>query len=79
MSSLGSIDFLLDDFAKYNDQVAIIWKDESFSYKNILQRIHKWRHELTDLQSGAIVGLEGDFCAAFGRRADLFFLVAFCF
>ena len=61
MSSLGNIDFLLEDFAKYNDQVSIIWKDESFSYKNILQRIHKWRDELTDLQSGTIVGLEGDF------------------
>jgi len=61
MSSLGSIDFLLEDFAKYNDQVAIIWKDESFSYKNILQRIHKWRDKLTDLQNGTIVGLEGDF------------------
>ena len=61
MSSLGSIDFLLEDFAKYNGQVAIIWKDESFSYKNILQRIHKWLDELTDLRSGTIVGLEGDF------------------
>lgn len=61
MSSLGSIDFLLEDFAKYNEQVAIIWRDESFSYKNILQRIHKWRNKLTDLQSGTIVGLEGDF------------------
>lgn len=61
MSSLGSIDFLLEDFAKYNDRVAIIWKDESFSYKNILQRIHKWRDKLTDFQSGTIVGLEGDF------------------
>ena len=61
MNSLGSIDFLLEDFAMYNDQIAIIWKDASFSYKNILQRIHKWRDELTDLQSGTIVGLEGDF------------------
>src|SRR6187200_2669487 len=61
MNSLGSIDFLLEDFAMYNDQTAIIWKDASFSYKNILQRIHKWRDELTDLQSGTIVGLEGDF------------------
>jgi len=61
MNSLGSIDFLLEDFAMYNDQIAIIWKDASFSYKNILQRIHKWRDELTDLESGTIVGLEGDF------------------
>ena len=61
MNSLGSIDFLLEDFAMYNDQIAIIWKDASFSYKNILQRIHKWRDRLTDLQSGTIVGLEGDF------------------
>ena len=61
MNSLGSIDFLLEDFAKYNEQIAIIWKDESFSYKNILQRIHKWRDKLTDLKSGTIVGLEGDF------------------
>jgi len=61
MNSLGSIDFLLEDFAKYNEQVAIIWKDESFSYKNILQRIHKWRNKIADLQSGTIVGLEGDF------------------
>jgi long-chain acyl-CoA synthetase len=61
MNSSGSIDFLLEDFERYNDQVAVIWKGESVAYKDVLQRINKWRNKLTDLKSGTIVGLEGDF------------------
>ena len=61
MNRSNSIDFFLEDFEKYGDQVAVIWKGQSISYKDILQRINKWQNKLADLKPGTIVGLEGDF------------------
>mgnify|MGYP001262213827 CR=1 FL=1 len=61
MNRSSSIDFLLEDFGKYNDLVAVIWKEQSFTYKDILQRINKWREQIAYLNDGTIVGLEGDF------------------
>lgn len=61
MSKANNINFLLDFFQEYNGQVAIIWKEQSVTYKYILDRIHHWVNELKTIEENAIVGLEGDF------------------
>ncbi len=61
MSKLNNITFLIDYFQEYNDQVAIIWKDQFITYKYILDRIHHWENEFQTIEQNTIVGLEGDF------------------
>jgi acyl-CoA synthetase (AMP-forming)/AMP-acid ligase II len=61
MSKANNITFLLDYFEEYNHQVAIIWKDQSVTYKYILERIYHWINEFESIPENAIVGLEGDF------------------
>lgn len=61
MSKANNITFLLDYFHEYNHQVAVIWKDESVTYKYILDRIYHWITEFESIPENAIVGLEGDF------------------
>jgi long-chain acyl-CoA synthetase len=61
MSKANNITFLLDYFEEYNHQVAIIWKDQSVTYKYILGRIYHWINEFESIPENAIVGLEGDF------------------
>jgi long-chain acyl-CoA synthetase len=61
MSNANNISFLLDYFQEYNDQVAIIWKDQFVTYKYILDRIRHWTNEFKTIEENAIVGLEGDF------------------
>ena len=53
-------DFLVA-FEQYGDQTAIIWQDKLFTYRHILNRIAFWKTRLNSIQSGSIVGLEGDF------------------
>jgi long-chain acyl-CoA synthetase len=61
MSKANNITFLLDYFEEYNHQVAIIWKDQSVTYKYILERIYHWINEFESIPENAIVGIEGDF------------------
>ncbi len=61
MSKVNNITFLIDYFQQYNDQVAIIWKDQSITYKYILDRIHHWENVFQTIEGNTIVGLEGDF------------------
>lgn len=61
MSKVNNITFLIDYFQHYNDQVAIIWKDQSITYKYILDRVHHWENEFQTIEENTIVGLEGDF------------------
>ena len=61
MNKINNIKFLLDYFEEYSNQVAIIWKEQSITYKYILDRIHHWVNELKTIEENAIVGLEGDF------------------
>ena len=61
MNKANNITFLLDYFQEYNDQVAIIWKDQSVTFKYILGRIHHWKNEFKTIEENTIVGLEGDF------------------
>ncbi len=58
-----SIDFLFQIFEKYQDQDAILWNNERYSYRWLLNRIHFWQHEMEvhEIFPGMIVALEGDF------------------
>ena len=57
------IDFLLDVFSKNLDKEAIVWKDESFNYKWLLDHIHSWKTKVQNenIASGTVVILEADF------------------
>ncbi len=57
------IDFLINIFEKNRNTTAIIWKDQSFSYEWLLNRISYWRKKLVQLmiQPGELVALVGDF------------------
>lgn len=57
----SSIDYFLDNFQSYGDNAAIIWKDTSFSYRHIYNRINYWNERLSEIPKGSIVGLESDF------------------
>jgi len=57
------IDFLLDVFNKNLDKEAIVWRDESFDYKWLLDHIHSWKAKVDkeNIISGTVVILEADF------------------
>lgn len=57
------MDFLLEAFASQGDHPAIIWKDRSYSYRDLLQLFEAARAELRDsaLRPGQVVTLEADF------------------
>jgi long-chain acyl-CoA synthetase len=61
MSSLNNIQFFLKNFEIYNDKNAIIWKNKSYSYSEILEKIDYWKYNLNEISEGAVVGLESDF------------------
>jgi acyl-CoA synthetase (AMP-forming)/AMP-acid ligase II len=56
-------DFLLATFSKNRDKEAIIWKDKSFDYQWLLDRIHilEKKIEKEKVISGTVVILEADF------------------
>lgn len=58
-----SIDFLLRVFKEYRDNDAIIWHDQVFSYKWLLDRVEYWsdRLLLEEVNPGTIVSIEADF------------------
>ena len=57
------IDFLKDRFAKAADAEALIWKNQSFSYAFLLDRLEAWNAALdaAGVQEGAVVAVEADF------------------
>jgi acyl-CoA synthetase (AMP-forming)/AMP-acid ligase II len=57
------IDFLIKIFQENKDRVAIIWKEKSFSYEWLANRIDYWEDEFKRLyiEPGEIVALIGDF------------------
>ena len=59
--TISNINFFIDNFTSYDKKIAIIWRDESFSYSYILERINYWIHKLEKIPKGSIVGLESDF------------------
>ncbi len=61
MISLNNIKYFLDNFEVFNDQTALIWHNESYTYSQLLTKINHWRVTLNDFSQGTIVGLESDF------------------
>jgi len=57
------IDFLFDVFRENAGAEAIIWKDQSFSYGELLARTDHWRSYLqkNDVTSGMVAAIDADF------------------
>lgn len=45
----------------YNDKIALIWKDQQYSYLHLSSRIEDWHQRLDHITKGSIVVLESDF------------------
>ena len=58
-----SINFLLERFQEFGAQEAVVWKQETYTYENLLEKIKFWRQQLEEQQvsKGEVLGLEGDF------------------
>lgn len=58
-----SIAWLLDRMAQWRDKTAIVWRDQPFTYGDLLERVGTWIDELRkrDVGVGQIVALEGDY------------------
>ena len=56
-------DFLLDTFSKNRDNEAIIWKEKSFDYQWLFDRVHTLKKEVEKekITNGTVVVLEADF------------------
>jgi acyl-CoA synthetase (AMP-forming)/AMP-acid ligase II len=61
MNSSNNIKYFIDNFGEYNEQIALIWHNTSYTYSQLLSRINHWRVALKDFCQGTIVGLESDF------------------
>ena len=57
------IDFLREKFADAGDADALIWRDQSYSYAYLLQRVDEWNTLLdeADIEDGTVVSVEADF------------------
>jgi len=56
-------DFLLQRFEEKSTEEAIIWRDNSYSFLWLLERVRFWKQQLDDVgvASGKVVALEADF------------------
>lgn len=61
MNYLNSASYFLDIFKTYENDVALIWENKSFSYGFLLERISFWQNKLKYIPVGSIVALESDF------------------
>jgi len=59
----SSINFLKERFRLANDQDAIVWDNQLFSYGWLYDQIHHWREKIQNwsIKSGNVVLLEADF------------------
>ena len=48
-------------FKNYSSSNAIVWKNKSYTYSFILDRINYWRNKLDIIASNKVIGLESDF------------------
>jgi long-chain acyl-CoA synthetase len=58
-----AIDFVLESFAAHADADAIVWCDEPYSYRWLLERVGRWRSAIgqESLAAGSVVALDADF------------------
>lgn len=57
----NSIKFFYSRFIEFGKNDAIIFRNKSYNYNELIQRIDYWRNELIELKKGEIIGLEADF------------------
>lgn len=57
------IEFLLERFAREASGEAVVWKDSSYTYGWLINRIREWQRTLAQsgIGAGAVVGIEADF------------------
>ncbi len=57
------IDFMLEVFRKNQEKEAIVWKDQIFHYKWLLDRIEYWKQEIQakNIPRGSVAVIEADF------------------
>jgi len=55
------IKFLIERFKKNAKHNALIWRDKTYNYGYLLEKITYWKGYLKDKKIGSVVGLEGDF------------------
>lgn len=58
-----SVEFLLRGFEQNSDQDAIIWRDQIFSYRWLLNRVHHWIEVIRfeKIEKGTVALIEADF------------------
>lgn len=61
MTSLNSGTQFIQNMRSYQDRIALIWHDKSFSYQQLIDRTTEWRSKLSNIEEGSIVILESDF------------------
>ena len=57
------VDFPVDGFERVADRDAIIWRDQSVTYRSLLEGLERWRETIgrENLRPGTVVSLEADF------------------
>lgn len=57
------IEFLIADFEEYGDNEAIVWKEKSFTYRWLKDKVLEWPARIKEagIPRGAVVALEADF------------------
>jgi len=57
------IDFLIKTFEESKNKDALLWRDVTYTYKDLLEKVKYWKEHLekNEIQPGTIVGLEGDY------------------
>ena len=57
------MDWLIERMGRWKDETAIIWRDQEFTYQQILDRVGFWERKLDlyNIPAGKVVALEGDY------------------
>ena len=56
-------DLLIRRITDFGPQEALVWNDNSYSYKQLLDAVNEWRTELSarNCRAGEVIGLQGEF------------------
>ena len=61
MSLPNNIQYFLDNFKILNHKAAVIWRNQRYTYSEILEKIECCQSKFIEIPEGAVVGLESDF------------------
>jgi long-chain acyl-CoA synthetase len=65
------VDWFLERLAGWSDEVALVWNDQSSTYRELTELVNTWdlRFEQAGVGAGSVIGIDGTFspnaCAAF--------------